>query len=52
MMLPHVTLELHETTYVPSGSAEYTLPAIFSTATVMAHNNAPMVYAASNHSLP
>jgi hypothetical protein len=52
MMLPRVTLELHEITYVPFGSTEYMLSAIFSTATVMAAKNAPLVYAASNQPLP
>jgi hypothetical protein len=52
MMLPHVTLELHETTYVWYGSTEYLLSAVFSTATVMAVKNAPLVYAANNHPLP
>jgi hypothetical protein len=52
MMLPHVTLEHHETTYVPSGSTEYMLSAISSTATVMAVKSAPLVYAANNRPLP
>jgi hypothetical protein len=52
MMLPRVTLELHEITYVPFGSTEYNLSAIFSTATVMAVKNAPLVYAANNQPLP
>ena len=52
MMLPPVTLELHETTYVPSGSTDYRLSAIFSTATIMAVKNAPLVYAANNQPMP
>jgi hypothetical protein len=52
MMLPHVMLELHETTYVPYSSTEYKLSAIFSTATVMAVKNAPLVDAANNQPLP
>jgi hypothetical protein len=48
MMLELVTLELHEITYVSSGSTEYMLSAI-STATIMAIKNAPLVYAADNH---
>jgi hypothetical protein len=38
VMLPPVTLELHETTYVPSGPTEYMLSGIF--------------YAANNEPLP
>jgi hypothetical protein len=52
MMLPHMTLELHETTYFPHGSTEYRLSAIFSTATVMAVKNAPLVYAANSQPMP
>jgi hypothetical protein len=51
-LLPHVTWELYETTCVPSGSTEYKLAAIFSTATVMAVKNAPLVYAANSYPLP
>jgi hypothetical protein len=52
MMLPPVTLELHETTYVRSGSTDYRLSAIFSPATIMAVENAPLVYAANNQPMP
>jgi hypothetical protein len=45
MILPHVTIEHHETTYVPCNSMEYTLLMIFSTATVMTVKNTPLVYA-------
>jgi hypothetical protein len=48
MMLPPLTLELHETTYVPCGLTKCMLSAIFSIATVMAVKNAPRVYAANN----
>jgi hypothetical protein len=47
-----VTLELHETTYVPFGSTEYRFSAIFSTATIMAVENAPLVYTANNQPIP
>jgi hypothetical protein len=50
MVPPHVTLELHETTHVLSGSTEYGLSAIFLTA--MAVKIAPLVYAANNKTLP
>jgi hypothetical protein len=47
-----VTLELHETTCVPSGSTEYMSSAIFSTATIMAVKNARLVYAANSLPMP
>jgi hypothetical protein len=52
LMLSHVTVELHETAYMASGSTSYTLSVIFSTAAIMAVKGAQLVYAANNHQLP
>jgi hypothetical protein len=52
LMLPPMTMELHETAYVASGSTLYTLSVIFSTAAIMAVKGALMVYRANNQALP
>jgi hypothetical protein len=52
LMLPPVTVELHETAYKASGSTQYTLSVIFSTAAIMAVKGAQLVYAANNQPLP
>jgi hypothetical protein len=36
LLLPPVTVELHETAYMASGSTSYTLSVIFATAAIMA----------------
>jgi hypothetical protein len=52
LMLSPVTMELHETAYKASGSTQYTLSVIFSTAAIMAVKGAQLVYAANNQPLP